>query len=148
MDPHRLTLGVRCVAAHLISRLDEPVASSRDGPQGHTRLNQRSDEYGGSLGNRTRLLREIVDETKEAVGRTCAVAVRFSSDELLEVPGESLASEAHEIVALLAEVPDLWDVKSADWVGGCQGDWMLAPVVGVWMCDSGEEVPSVTCEPC
>ena len=77
--------------------------------------NSRTDAYGGSLENRVRLLREILEEMKEAVGQTCAVAVRFSSDALLDVPGESLPSEAHEIVSLLAEIPDLWDVKSADW---------------------------------
>ena len=78
-------------------------------------LNQRTDEYGGSLENRVRLLRETLEETKDAVGRACAVAVRFSSDELLDVPGREHPSEAHEVVALLAEVPDLWDVKSSDW---------------------------------
>ena len=31
------------------------------------RYNQRSDEYGGSLENRTRLLRELIEDTKEAV---------------------------------------------------------------------------------
>ena len=77
--------------------------------------NTRTDAYGGSLENRVRLLREILEDMKEAVGATCAVAVRFSSDALLDVPGESLPSEAHEIVSLLAELPDLWDVKSADW---------------------------------
>ena len=77
--------------------------------------NRRTDAYGGSLANRTRLLREILEDMKEEVGRTCAVAVRFSSDALLGVPGDELASQAHEIVSLLAEVPDLWDVKSADW---------------------------------
>ena len=78
-------------------------------------LNKRTDEYGGSLENRTRLLREILQETKEAVGDACGVAVRFSSDELLNIPGETLPSEAHEVVALLADLPDLWDVKSSDW---------------------------------
>ena len=78
-------------------------------------MNRRTDEYGGSLQNRVRLLREILEEIKEAVGRTCAVAVRFSSDELLAVPSAEFPSEAHEIVALLADVPDLWDVKSSDW---------------------------------
>ena len=77
--------------------------------------NTRTDAYGGNLENRVRLLREILEDMKEAVGATCAVAVRFSSDALLDVPGESLPSEAHEIVSLLAEIPDLWDVKSADW---------------------------------
>ena len=78
-------------------------------------MNQRNDEYGGSLENRARLLREILEETKQAVGDTCGIAVRFSSDELLSVPGETLPSEAHEVVALLADLPDLWDVKSSDW---------------------------------
>ena len=78
-------------------------------------LNQRTDEYGGNLENRVRLLRETLEETKEAVGDECAVAVRFSSDELLDVPGHEHPSEAHDIVSLLADVPDLWDVKSSDW---------------------------------
>jgi len=34
--------------------------------------NQRPDEYGGSLENRVRLLREVIEETAEAVGDTCA----------------------------------------------------------------------------
>jgi dimethylamine/trimethylamine dehydrogenase len=78
-------------------------------------MNKRNDEYGGSLQNRVRLTREILEEVKEAIGQTCAVAVRFSSDALLKLPGETLQSEAHEIVSMLADVPDLWDVKSADW---------------------------------
>jgi len=77
--------------------------------------NKRTDEYGGSLQNRVRLTREIVEDVKEAVGQTCAVALRFSSDDLLKVPGETLQSEAHEIVSMLSEVPDLWDVKSSSW---------------------------------
>jgi dimethylamine/trimethylamine dehydrogenase len=78
-------------------------------------MNKRTDEYGGSLQNRVRLTREIVEDVKEAIGQTCAVAVRFSSDALLKVPGETLQSEAHEIISMLSDLPDLWDVKSADW---------------------------------
>ena len=78
-------------------------------------MNNRTDEYGGSLQNRVRLMREIVEEMKEAIGQTCAVAVRFSSDDLLKVPGETLESEAHEIISMLSDVPDLWDVKSSSW---------------------------------
>jgi dimethylamine/trimethylamine dehydrogenase len=78
-------------------------------------MNKRTDEYGGSLQNRVRLMREIVEEMKEAIGQTCAVAVRFSTDELLKVPGETLQSEAHEIISMLSDLPDLWDVKSASW---------------------------------
>ena len=45
--------------------------------------NRRSDEYGGSLENRARLLREVLADTKDAVGDTCGVALRFAVDELL-----------------------------------------------------------------
>jgi len=78
-------------------------------------LNKRTDEYGGKLQNRVRLMREIIEDVKEAVGQTCAVAVRFSSDTLLDIPGETMQSEAHEIISMLSELPDLWDVKSANW---------------------------------
>ena len=45
------------------------------------KTNQRSDEYGGSLENRVRLVRELIEDTKEAVGDKCAVAVRFSAEQ-------------------------------------------------------------------
>lgn len=80
------------------------------------RLNKRTDEYGGSFENRSRLLREVVENVKEAVGDTCAVAIRFSSDDLMNVPSENgYPSEAHELVSTLSELPDLWDVKSSSW---------------------------------
>jgi dimethylamine/trimethylamine dehydrogenase len=79
-------------------------------------LNKRSDEYGGSLENRVRLTHEILEDMKDAVGQDCAVALRFSTDELLNVASESMESEAHEIISMLSDVPDLWDVKSSSWV--------------------------------
>ena len=53
------------------------------------RRNQRTDEYGGSLENRMRLLRELIEDTKDAVGDTCAVAVRFAVDENCWAPTAS-----------------------------------------------------------
>jgi dimethylamine/trimethylamine dehydrogenase len=73
--------------------------------------NRRDDDYGGSLENRSRLLRELIEATKEAVGDRCAVAVRLSVEELLKEPGRHAESEAHELIASLGELPDLWDVK-------------------------------------
>ncbi len=78
------------------------------------RRNHRTDEYGGSLENRVRLLRELIEDTKEAMGDTCAVAVRFAVDELLGDDGVTVA-EAREVVQMLAELPDLWDVNIAAW---------------------------------
>ena len=78
------------------------------------RRNQRSDEYGGSLENRVRLLREVLEDTREAVGHRCAVAIRFATEELLG-PGGVERAEAQDIVGMLAEIPDLWDVNVAAW---------------------------------
>ena len=78
------------------------------------RRNQRTDSYGGSLENRVRLLREVLADTREAVGDSCAVALRFATEELLGPGGVELA-EARDIVAMLAELPDLWDVNIAAW---------------------------------
>jgi dimethylamine/trimethylamine dehydrogenase len=79
------------------------------------RHNHRTDEYGGSLANRARLLRELIEDTKEAVGVDCAVAVRFAVDELRGADGISAEAEGREVVAMLAELPDLWDVNVSDW---------------------------------
>ena len=79
------------------------------------RINDRTDEYGGSLENRARFLRELIEETKEAVGDKCAVAVRFAVDELLGEAGISSQGEGHDVVAMLAELPDLWDVNVSGW---------------------------------
>ncbi|HKQ95035.1 MAG TPA: NAD(P)-binding protein, partial [Aestuariivirgaceae bacterium] len=81
------------------------------------RTNRRSDAYGGSLENRARLITEMIVDTKEAVGSTCAVAVRLAVDELSGPQGITHDGEAREIVALLAELPDLWDVNVAGSLG-------------------------------
>ena len=79
------------------------------------RYNDRRDEYGGCLENRTRFLRELIEDTKDAVGDTCAVAVRLAVDELLGEEGITCQGEGHDIVAMLADLPDLWDVNISDW---------------------------------
>ena len=80
-----------------------------------SRRNQRTDEYGGSLENRIRLFREVLEETKDAVGDRCAVAVRVAVDELLGPDGIAADGEGREIVERLAELPDLWDVNVSNW---------------------------------
>jgi len=84
------------------------------------RRNQRSDEYGGSLENRTRLLREVIEDTKDAVGDTCAVVVRLTVDELSGPDGILAEQEGKDIVAMLAELPDAWDIKVSGWAEDSQ----------------------------
>lgn len=81
------------------------------------RLNLRGDEYGGSLANRVRLLRELIEDTHEAVGDRCAVAVRLSVDELHGPCGITSQGEGRDILAMLAELPDLWDVNVSGALG-------------------------------
>jgi dimethylamine/trimethylamine dehydrogenase len=91
---HQLTLPM-----HLLSR----------------RFNDRHDEYGGSLENRSRLLRELLEDTRDAVGDRCAVALRLAVDELMGQAGLTSDGEGREIVAMLAELPDVWDVNVSGW---------------------------------
>jgi len=78
-------------------------------------LNQRSDEYGGSLENRVRLIREMIEETKAGVGHKCAVAVRFSADGSGSGNGLVDNVEQREMLEMLAELPDLWDINISDY---------------------------------
>jgi dimethylamine/trimethylamine dehydrogenase len=79
------------------------------------RYNDRTDEYGGSLENRVRFFRELLEDTKEAVGDACGVVARFSVEELLGEDGITHQGEGYEIIAMLAELPDLWDVNMSGW---------------------------------
>lgn len=76
--------------------------------------NQRGDEYGGSLENRARLLKELIIETKEAIGDTCAVAVRFSASDGGPDDDQETA-EPRAMLELLSDLPDLWDITVHDY---------------------------------
>ena len=80
-----------------------------------SRRNERTDEYGGSLENRARLIREVLQDTKEAIGDTCAVAIRFAVEELKGPSGLTFDGEGRDVVEYLADLPDLWDVNVGDW---------------------------------
>ncbi|MEZ5778086.1 MAG: FAD-dependent oxidoreductase [Paracoccaceae bacterium] len=73
--------------------------------------NHRTDAYGGSVANRVRLVAELIDAVREAVHGRCAVALRISMQELRARPSDEAESEAHEVIGLLKDAPDLFDVK-------------------------------------
>ena len=77
--------------------------------------NDRNDEYGGSVQNRARLLRETIEVLKDAVGETMAIAVRFAPDDDQMQDGQPVSDETREFFAEVAELPDLWDVTVQDW---------------------------------
>ncbi|MDX0304963.1 NAD(P)-binding protein [Sinorhizobium meliloti] len=84
------------------------------------RHNDRSDEYGGSFENRLRLFREILDDVREAIGDTCALAVRLAVDELMGPSGITCEGEGKDIISALGELPDLWDVNLSEWSNDSQ----------------------------
>ena len=79
--------------------------------------NFRTDEYGGSLENRARLLREVIEDTKDAVGDSCAVPVRIAMNEFQGSAGLEPA-EVEDAIAMMAELPDLWDLSLFELVQG------------------------------
>jgi NADPH2 dehydrogenase len=73
--------------------------------------NLRTDEYGGSLENRSRLLLEITTEVREAVGDDFLVLVRLGLDDLL--PGGLTLEEGCQVAEKLVETGvDILDTSS------------------------------------
>lgn len=84
-----------------------------------SKTNQRIDEYGGSLENRIRLTRELIEEVKDAVGDSCGIAVRFSADIGPGGPAPIERGEQMEMFEMLAELPDIWDIAANDFSLEC-----------------------------
>ena len=77
--------------------------------------NKRTDEYGGSLENRARLWREILELVREAVGDNCAIASRFGVDTLHGTDaGIRVGEEGVAVIQLVDHLVDFWDLQ----VGG------------------------------
>ena len=70
-------------------------------------VNDRSDEYGGSVQNRVRIVQELIEVTREAVAGKCAVATRFSVD--------IARPDSFEAFEILSDLPDLWDLTVDDY---------------------------------
>jgi len=62
-------------------------------------FNRRTDEYGGSLSNRARLLLEVVQNVRKAVGRNYPLLVKLNSEDFLE--GGLTREEAVQISVML-----------------------------------------------
>ncbi len=76
--------------------------------------NQRSDEYGGSLENRSRFVREVVADMRDAVGGSMGLTLRVSLDEHIGALGFSNA-EVRDFIEMHRDLPDLWDLAQGTW---------------------------------
>jgi dimethylamine/trimethylamine dehydrogenase len=78
------------------------------------RFNDRSDAYGGSIENRTRLLREVLEDTLELCAGRAGVVCRIAVDEMIGTRGLERA-EIEEVLGLVGELPDCWDFMLGSW---------------------------------
>ncbi|MFC1551824.1 tRNA-dihydrouridine synthase [Candidatus Latescibacterota bacterium] len=80
---------LHCAHGYLISGFFSPFS------------NKRTDQYGGSIENRTRFVREILRETRNKVGDNYPICCRFSADEFVD--GGLTISESKEIAQILED---------------------------------------------
>src|SRR5207253_7975295 len=71
------------------------------------RLNQRSDEYGGSFENRARHWRDTIEAVRHVVDGKAALAVRITVD---GVAGELDTGELLHLIEFVDDLVDVWDV--------------------------------------
>jgi len=79
-----------------------------------TATNQRTDEYGGSLENRSRFVREVVSDARETIGDTMGITLRLSLDEMIGDLGFA-NSEVRDFIEMHKDLPDLWDLAHGAW---------------------------------
>ena len=75
--------------------------------------NQRTDAYGGSLENRARFLREVIEEGREETCGEVAISVRLSLHEAGALGFSN--TELRDLIGLHADLPDLWDLAHGTW---------------------------------
>jgi len=72
--------------------------------------NKREDEFGGSVKNRTKFARMIIDSVRAEVGPQFPIMLRISADELLE--GGNTLEDTLELLEYLNDEVDIFDVSA------------------------------------
>jgi dimethylamine/trimethylamine dehydrogenase len=86
--------------------------------------NQRTDEYGGSLKNRGRFLREVVEDMRETTKGELGITLRMS---LHEAGAQGFSNaELRDFIEMHADLPDLWDLAHGTWEA-CSGTSRFKP---------------------
>lgn len=101
--------GVQVHAAHgfLLSQFLSPL------------FNKRSDEYGGCIVNRMRLVIEVIDAVRDAVGPSFPVAIKLNATDQLE--GGFNADDALAVIAALDKTAiDLIDISGGTYFPGAR----------------------------
>ena len=86
--------------------------------------NLRTDDYGGSLENRSRFVREVIEEVREQTKGELAISLRLSLHEAGKL-GFSNA-ELRDFIEMHGELPDIWDLAHGTWEQ-CSGTSRFKP---------------------
>lgn len=89
--------------------------------------NKRTDMYGGCFENRIRILKEIYDEVRSAVGSDFPIQVRFSAEEH-ERDGRTIAESR-----MLAQLIEEWGFDAINCSNGLYGTYNLQQVSTAFM---------------
>ena len=71
--------------------------------------NKRTDEFGGSVENRTRFCRMVIEEVRKQVGPFFPIMLRLSADELME--GGNTLEDTLEYLEYIQDEVDIFDVS-------------------------------------
>ena len=75
--------------------------------------NQRTDDYGGSLENRARFLREVVQDARDETKGELAISLRLSLHEAGTMGFSN--GELRDFIEMHGDLPDLWDLAQGTW---------------------------------
>ena len=90
---------VHCGHSYLISQFTSPI------------YNKRDDEFGGSIENRARMGRLVLQEVRRRVGKNFPVGIRITSDDM--VAGGNTFKDTLEILKYWDEYVDVYNVSLA-----------------------------------
>lgn len=106
-------------------------------------FNRRTDAYGGSVANRFRVIGEVIDAVRTAVGPEFPIAIKINATDKLE--GGLIEEEALEVVRLLDRTSlDLIDVSGGTYFPGAPASSDGVSATGPYFADFSRRARSVT----
>ncbi len=109
-------------------------------------FNHRTDAYGGAVEGRFRIIGEVIDAVRKAVGPTYPIGIKINSTDMLE--GGLTKGDALEVVRLLdAKTVDLIDVSGGTYFPGAESSSDGASSSGPYFIDFAKRAKSITSIP-
>lgn len=109
-------------------------------------FNHRSDAYGGSVKKRFRIIGEVIDAVRDAVGPAFPIGIRINATDKLE--GGISAVDALEVVRLLDETSvDLIDISGGTYFPGAKSSSDGTSSSGPYFTDFAKRAKKITSKP-